>query len=401
MSVPNYYRPYVSDSESGSESESGYDSSTDSLRTSVSFSNAAPNFATFAQELLKPAIGGPTVLDSNIQVTLEKKRIYSLYNNPSDDILYGVSTSSLYVPDISSNLIRAAKQQVTSIINIDSRDRDKQVYSQPTNLQLRLPRVYRNIINFQIVQIKLLSAFYYFRKSKNNISISINEQNRLLDSNNQVVTGSNITDSNYYKTLNIITNKIREGTYDINTLINELTIQLNTTPIFYDFTGGFNQFVPLFASTGDLSVGFNLPGDYYYDSIINDYIANPTIDQIVTKYFKSRFANQTSYSVDNIKIAYYYPVLKELLLDNSYNGTTINFSTVNPSYLLPGETPYTRCVYYFQGLNDPYVLSVIQQSISVLDNYRLAHTFRYTLINKYNVSYDTFNNHISIATPSL
>ena len=403
MSVPNYYRPYVSDSEneSGSESDSGYDSSTESLRTSASFSNAAPNFATFAQELLKPPIGGPSVLDSNSQVTLEKKRIYSLFNNPSDDILYGISTSSLYVPDISSNLIRAAKQQVTSIINIDSRDRDKQVFNQPTNLQLRLPRVYRNIINFQIVQIKLLSAFYYFRKSKNNISISINEQNRLLDSNNNIVTGSNITNPNYYKTLNIITNTIREGTYDINTLINELTIQLNTTPIFYDFTGGFNQFVPLFASTGDLSVGFNLPGDYYYDSIINDYIANPTIDQIVTKYFKSRFANQTSYTVDAIKIAYYYPVLKELLLDNSYNGTTINFSIIDPSYLLPGETPYTRCVYYFQGLSDPYVLNVIQQNISILDSYRLAHTFRYTLINKYNVSYDTFNNHISIATPSL
>lgn len=402
MSLPNYYRPYVSDSESDSGSETGYDTSTESTTSSrASFSNAVPNFATFAQELLKPTIGGPNVLEPDTQVNLQQKRIYSLYNSSNDTILSGISTSTLFVPDISSNLIRAVKQQVTSIINLDSTDRDKQVFSQPTNLQLRLPRVYRNIINFQIVQLKLLSAFYYFRKSKNNISISINEQNRFLDSNNNVVTGSNITDSNFNKTLNIITNKIREGSYDINTLINELTIQLNITPVFYDFVGGFNQFVPLFASTGDYSVGFNLPGDYYYDSIINNYIANPTIDQIVSKYFKSRFANQTSYTVDNIKIAYYYPVLKEILLDENYLGDAINFTSANSSYLLTGETPYTRCVYYFQGLNDQYILSVIQTNISVLDSYRLAHTFRYTLINKYVISYNTFNNHISITTPSL
>jgi hypothetical protein len=401
MSLPNYYRPYVSDSESDNDSESGYTTNTESVRTSASFSNDAPNFATFAKELLKPTIGGPRVLDPETQLNIQQNRLYSLYNDQNDTILSGLSTTQLYVPDLSSNLIRATKQQVTSIINLDSRDRDKQVFSQPTNLQLRLPRVYRNIINFQIVQVKLLSAFYYFRISKNNISISINEQNRFLDSNNNVVTGSNITDPNFTKKLNIITNNIREGSYDINTLINELTIQLNTGPIFYDFVGGFNQFVPLFASTGDFSVSFNLPGDYYYDSVINEYIVNPTIDQIVSKYFKSRFAGQTSYTVDNIKIAYYYPVLKELLLDNSYAGDAINFSLANSSFLLPGETPYTRCVYYFQGLNDQYVLSVIQANVSVLDSYRLAHTFRYTLINKYQVSYDTFNNHISIDTPSL
>jgi hypothetical protein len=382
----------VADSETNSDT--GYDTSTESTTSSTaSFSNAVPNFANFAQELLKPTI------DS--QVTVEQTGNYSLYNNVSDTILYGISTATLYVPDNSSNAMRSVKQQITSIVNIDSRDRDKQVFNQPTNLQLRLPRVYRNIINFQVVQIKLLSAFYYFRESKNNISISINEQNRFLDSNNSVVTGSNITDSNFNKTLNIITNKIREGSYDINTLINELTIHLNTAPIFYDFVGGFNQFVSLFASTGDYSVGFNLPGDYYYDSIINNYIANPTIDQIVTKYFKSRFANQTSYTVDNIKIAYYYPVLKEVLLDENYLGDAINFSSANSSFLLAGETPYTRCVYYFQGLNDQYILSVIQTNISVLDSYRLTHTFRYTLVNKYVISYDTFNNHISITTPSL
>ena len=184
-------------------------------------------------------------------------------------------------------------------------------------------------------------------------------------------------------------------------MINELTIQLNLTPIFYDYVGGFNQFVLLFASTGDLSLPFNLPGDYYYDSIINDYVANPTISTIVSKYFKQQFAGQTGYTINEMKVAYYYPVIKEQLLDKKYLGPSIDFTNVDPSYLLPTETPYTRCVYYFQGLDDVYVQNVIQQNISVLETYRIKHTFRYTLVNKYVVSYDTFSNYITISTPSL
>jgi len=397
MSSGNYYRPYDSESDTGSDT----DMETESVVSQASFSNTAPNFATFAQELLKSSTGGPKVLQPDDEVNLAQRRDFSLFNNESDTILSGLSTSTLYIPDNSSNLIKFTTTQVTSIINLDSKDRDKRTYPQPTALQLRLPRVYRNIINFQVVQIKLLSSFYYFRRTKNNITISINEQNRYLDSNNSVVTGSNITDSNYPKKLNTITNTIREGSYDINTLINELTIQLNTPPLFYDFVGGFNQFVPLFASSGDLSVGFNLPGDYFYDILVKDFIANPTIEQIVTKYFKTRFAGLTSYTIDNIKIAYYYPVLKKMLLDKLYTGTLINFTNANSTYLLVGETPFTRCVYYFQGLADQYVLSVIQANILTLDAYRLTHTFRYTLINKYNVGYDTYNNNIHITTPSL
>ena len=397
MSSVNYYRPYSSDTESETDSEA----ETESVVSDATFTNAAPNFATFAQELLRPSITETQVVETDNREELSQDRNFSLYNNDSDTILSGISTSTMYVPDNSSNILKFTTTQVTSIINLDSKDRDKRTYPQPTALQLRLPRVYKNIINFQVVQIKLLSAFYYFRAAKNNLTISINEQNRYLDNNNNVVTGSNITDSNYPKRLNTITNTIREGSYDINTLINELTIQLNTPPLFYDFIEGFNQFVPLFASTGDLSVGFNLPGDYFYDILVKDYIANPTIDQIVTKYFKTRLAGLTSYTIDNIKIAYYYPVLKEILLDKLYLGTPIDFTNANSTFLLIGETPFTRCVYYFQGLSDQYVLSVIQANITTLDSYRLAHTFRYTLINKYNVGYDTYNNHIHITTPSL
>ena len=411
MDRTKYYNPYISDSESdsGSESDNNTTSSVESFQTSPL--EPGQNFAQLARNLLQPSsnfsstnIGGPTFNTIENQVLYTKGRNYALYNSSNDNIDSGISTSTLYIPQntgSTSNLLNASRQQVTSIINLDSTDRDKVVYSQPTNLQLRLPRTYKNIINFQIVQIKLLSAFYYFRKSKQNISISINEQGRYLDLQGNVVTGSNVTNPNFPKVLNIITNSIREGSYDIVSLINELITQLNNVPIFYDFIGGFSDFVPLFASTGDYSVGFNLPGDYYFNSVTNEFITNPTIEQIVTNYFKSRYAGQTSYSINNIKIAYYYPVLKEILLDNNYFGNPIDFTNADSNQLLPGETPTTRCIYYFQGLNDSYVLSVILTNVLNLDSYRLKHTFRYNLINKYNVFYDTFNNHITINTDSL
>ena len=365
MDNTKYYRPYVSDSEN-SDSESD--------TSSVSYVNTAANFIEHAIDLAT----GPSFTDISSQVFYSQPKSYSLFNSAFENILYNVSSTTFLDTSQQQKLLDIETTQVTSIILVDSKHRDKQVYPQPTDLSLRLPRTYTNILNFQIVQLKLLSAFFYFRRTKQNVTISINEEGRDLSP--------------------IIT--IREGSYDINTLIEELKIQLNTPPIFYDFIGGFNDFVPLFASTGDYSLGFNLPGDYFYDSVLNEFIVAPTMDQIVKKYFQSRYAGQTSYSVDNIKIAYYYPVLKEILLDNNYTGPKISFN-VDTSSLPANETPYTRCVFYFQGLNDSFVLSVINLNVSVLDTYRLSHTFRNTLVNNYNVFYDSFNNRIAINTLSL
>jgi len=393
----NYYRPYLSESE---DSPSDSDTDTSSLKSEASYINTLPNFKDFALHLNNEA-SGPAFTDISAQVFYAKPKLYSLYNTVFEDSV-NIFTSSIFVDKTKqANILSVQKQQVTSIINIDSVNRDKSVYPQPTNVILRLPRIYRNITNFQIVQMKLLSAFFYFRLTKQNISIPINEQSRYLDFNGNVVTGSNVTDSNFYKVPNVITTKIREGSYDINGLINELNLHLNTPPIFYDFINGITDFINLFQSTGDYGVGFNLPGDYFYDSVLNQFFANPTLDYIVTRYFQTRYAGQTSYTINQMTIAYYYPVLKEILLDENYSGTPVNFNTANSSFLNSTETPYTRCVYYFQGLNDQYVFSVISTNISVLDKYRLAHTFRYSLVNKYSVSYDTFNNRVLISAPSL
>jgi len=363
------YKPYNSDSESDSDSESSYTTDTSSDTTSTSSTSTSS-----AEESVKEGFQGPDY--TALATALAEPKIGSSTNTTG-----GYATFSNYTipPDASGSLLTSSSQQVTSIIMIDSANRDKNLFINPTNLTLRLPRIYKKVVNFQILQIKLLSAFYYFSVAKQNIYITIQELGRIP-----------------------IQTTIREGTYDINSLLAEINTELNNTPIFYDFINGFQDFAQKFAVTGDFSLNFNYPGDYYYDSLLDQYIANPTTAQIVSRYFVQQFAGLSSYTADQIKIAYYYPVLKEVLLDNSYSGTPIDL-TLNTSQadLLPGETPYSRVVYTFQGINDPVILELITNNTPSLTEYRLNNTFRYYLINKYNVFYETQTNRIIFSSSSL
>lgn len=395
-----YYAPYLSDSDTGyssdtSDSSGGTDDSEvseGSTGTETSIEAQAlngPDYREFASALQLTQAAAPSFTELET-VTNRKQGGLNMapYTFARDNL------DALYVKKDPSGAdiektIDFAKQTITSIIMLDSRDRDKKIYPQPTNLTLRLPRPYKNITNFQIIQIKLLSSFFYFRADKNNITITIHEQGRYLPPG--ATSGP----------LNAITATIREGTYNINTLISELTTQLNRTPIFYDFTGGFSQFAALFASTGDYSLNFNQPGDNYYDALNNQFIANPTMTQIVQKYFQTLNAGLSSYTLDQIKVAYYYPVLKEIILDKNYPPDGLSYDIPDTSALLPTETVRSRCIYTFQGINDPIVLQMVNLNVTILDSYRLAHTFRFALINRYTISVQSNNNRVTITSSQL
>jgi len=363
-----YYRPYTSDSESDSASESGSDTT----------EMVAPNYRQFATDLQLTKAAGPDlptdreVLDAKVYTS---ESPYDAYVPSATDV------SGITIPKTES-----AKTNITSIIMLDSRNRDKAVYPQPTFLTLRLPRVYTRILNFQVIQVKLLSSFFYFRPDKNNLDVSIQEIGRLL------TNGSD----------NVIQTKIREGTYDILTLLNELNLQLNRTPIFYDFINGFSDFAPLFATSGDFSLNFNQPGDNFFDALNKVFITNPTMTQIVGKYFQTQSSGFTSYQINELKVAYYYPVLKEILLDPDYpNAINLTLDAATTPYLGAGETVNSHIIYNFAGLRDPIVQYVVNNNLLVLDNYRLAHTFRFSLINRYVVSYSTNNNRITFSSTQL
>ena len=93
--------------------------------------------------------------------------------------------------------------------------------------------------------------------------------------------------------------------------------------------------------------------------------------------------------------------MKEVLLDPDYVDE-LNLNIVNSvGALLPGETVRSRCIYTFQGLNDPVVQEVISLNLTLLDTYRFKHTFQYTLVNKYNVSYEPQSNQVIVSSDSL
>uniref|UniRef100_A0A6C0AMJ1 Uncharacterized protein n=1 Tax=viral metagenome TaxID=1070528 RepID=A0A6C0AMJ1_9ZZZZ len=279
---------------------------------------------------------------------------------------------------------------ITTLFLIDSVNRDKIAFPQPTTFSLRLPRIYKNVKSVQLTEVKLLCSFYYFSIAKANIYLPIIERGR-----ESITTFNNIPITKFVT--------IREGTYNINDLLSEIQTELNYTPLFYDFPNGFLDFNNKFTVSGDLSINFNQPGDTYYDSLNSKYITNPTMATIVSYYWGSRYAGLSSYTLDQLKVAYYYPVLYELLLD--LNDITarpyLNFSAP-PNYSASDNLPVeSHVIFNMSGINDQAALYLINNNIALLDIYRLNHTFRYSLVNRYQVSYDTNSLHVNFTTITL
>lgn len=361
------YKDYDSSSETSSV---GSDESLEQL--------AGPNFADFARQL--------TYKSGN------EGNSYFFPYEKGDEAAEKKSEGTYVFPStITEKKDPPKSTDVTTLFLIDSLNRDKVAFPQPTNLTLKLPRVYKNVKSISLTQVKLLCSFYYFSDSlaKSNIYLPVIERGR-----------ESISTYNRAPLTKVI--KIRQGTYGINDLLNEIQTEMNYTPLFYDFPDGFTDFIKIFTISGDFSINFNQPGDTYYDSLNNKYIQNPTLASIVSYYWGSRYAGLTDYTMDQFKVAYYYPVLYEVFLDDS-DKTAKPFLNLNipASFLGPGETVYSHLIFNMSGINDKVALYLINLNIQLLDTYRVNHTFRYSLVNRYQLAYDTNSLQVNITTTTL
>lgn len=371
-----YYRPYqespkpsdeepISDTDAGIES-SEYDSdySYETQRGQLPYAPTNRFEPPDRAELYR--MGGPALSGNkaNEFTTREGAPFDKSGWDPAKPINYGKTE------------FKTASKGSATMLLVDSLNRDRVAYPQPTHLQLHLPRVYRNVTGITVSQMKLLSAFLYFRNNKYNTNFKVYEEGRTLPNN-----GSNIIDVN-----------IREGSYSIGELLQELQYQMNTTPTFFHFPNDFNDFATAFAVSGDLGLNFNLPGDYYYDALLQKFLSNVSSDYIVTRYFVGRYAGQSIYTLGEIEVAYYYPVLKEALLDPK--------ESVNILLPTTGD-PYNRIVFGFQGLQDSYVLSVIRANVTELDRYRDTRTFQNSLVNNYIWTLNSYNKRVNVASSNL
>jgi hypothetical protein len=285
----------------------------------------------------------------------------------------------------------------TSIIMVNSQYRDQSTYPQPTYFSIRLPRVYKNISAISFSDMKLLTSFYYFRTTKGNTDITVYEKDRITVDINNLITST------------IVKRFIRTGSYNINSLLTEIQLQLNYTPLFFDFPNGINDFITAFRSSGDYFLNFNQPGDYFYNTTTQTWVPNPTINTILSQYWNTRYAGLSYYSNDQILLAYYYPILQEYIQDPDYSNQALDLSTAlvvlqsSSTSTLTNEDVIEYLVYSFKGINPPdqIALAAIQANIPTLDTYRLKHTFRYWLINKYTVGLQAQSQNVYITTNSL
>jgi hypothetical protein len=107
------------------------------------------------------------------------------------------------------------EQRVTSVLMVDSLDRDQRAYPLPTQMRLKLPRVYKNVERIDIVQVKLLSGLYTVSAARGNNTITVE-----IGATPIVVT-------------------IPDGTYTIQQMIDALTEALPTSvSVSYSCTTG-------------------------------------------------------------------------------------------------------------------------------------------------------------------
>lgn len=392
----HYYRPYDSADESGSDSEtttstdSWFSYGMDQHPAPVGSNDGIPNFKAFAsqQQLRDAAARNFSTVKDELKYGIDrlgKYTVFSQYDAPIPDL----SGEDQY----GKTRFATSDGNENSLVLVDSRYRDRTAYPQPTQFSLRLPRIYKNVTNITLSDVKLLTSFYFFRTSKGNTDITVYEKGR------QTLTYEGDTVST------IVKRYIATGSYNIDSLQSEIQLQLNYTPLFFDFPNGFNDFIAQFRASGDYSINFNQPGEFFYNNTTNLWIPNPTVNTIVTHFWPSRFAGLTNYTVDQTLIAYYYPVLNEYLYDEEYSNTDLNLDVgigLNPA-VTTRQDVINWILYEFSGINppDPIVFAVINANRSILDKYRLQHTFRYWLINKYVVGRDTRSQNVYITSPSL
>jgi hypothetical protein len=151
--MATYYRPYLPSDSELSDADSEY-SGTESVESTESVSqrpeNAGPDiegpdFVALADALNAPVnlkeVAGPSLVTSQQQIEYGENRLDSR------------TTYSAYgMPDVSGQDLKTVETDIPTVIMLQSRDRDKTIFTQPTDCKLFLPRIYKNVTGFSIVQ---------------------------------------------------------------------------------------------------------------------------------------------------------------------------------------------------------------------------------------------------------
>lgn len=292
------------------------------------------------------------------------------------------------------NYIIPPRTTKTSLFSMKSVNRDKRIYPTPYNFQLKLPRVYKNVTKFQLVQLSFPNTSGGVTGQPLFLSSLVQDMLRNGISPECVDTCVSIV--NCTPTTNTVamiemsrisptgdplltTVSVPDGNYSNSELASELSFQGSNTPPLNLIT--YSQFKDTFIHTRDVSVLFNEPGDTFY-SQTGARIHRPTKDAIMNTYYTQQHIDGLSEITDKIAFtAYYYPIMKELLA-----------RPLSSPFLPNYDDLVAHFNGFFEGLDSEYYYQACSTNQRVLDAFRPHLTFQIQNINNYSWKFNDKDN---------
>ena len=371
-----YYQPYDSNTDLDSETDTDLDSDTDSTEDVRIRREQDPRYAI----LVAP---GPNLAAQNTTI------------NPIDVGAPWDETTN--IRSLADHVyLDPPKTTKTSLVSIKSTDRDTNVFPTPFRFQLKLPRVYKDVTKFQLVQmsfpngannvipnnlftsslvLKLLAqgvpssclstCVSVIDCSLASHSLGVAEQGRLTPAGEPL--------------LGTIT--IPHGNYNESQMASELTFRANSTPPMNLVS--YEDFKDVFMNTRDISILFNEPGNSYYSAITNARYHAHTKENIMNTYYTQQHIDILPEITESVAyVAYYFPILKEIVASGRSQPFLHSDSLSHNDIVQVVMGP-------FQGFDSPIYLALCQQNQGTLDSYRRHLTFEVRNINNYTWVYNS------------
>lgn len=371
--------PYASSSESGDSSED------DGPWSEISDeSEADPRYAIHRA-------AGPTMADPKLQ------SMYSMASGGAGAAPFDTATN---ITSLENHVyLDPPKTTKTSLISIKSIDRDKSVWPTPYNFQIKLPRTYKNVTKFQMVQMSFPNN-NATNASQVSLITSTIVQNLLLKGVPSTCISDCIgvitctTGAHSLALLEsgrvnregqplLVTLPVADGIYEDGALARELTFRANATPPM-DLIS-FDAFRVAFQVTRDASLLFAEPGGEGFVSAASQrrIHGNHTKEDIMSVYYTQQHIDSLPEITDSIAlVAYYYPVLKEVVATQRAEP----FLRWVPDEMTKTYADVVeRVMGCFEGLDSPWYASMCTWNREALDGYRRHLTFETRNINRYQV----------------
>lgn len=442
--APHYYRPYndqdddlagrARSNSSTTNSSSVSDSSINSSGGSDTGDTIDPRY-----ELIRAA--GPRLTD-------DKKYDVSVPGKLWETKYPFQSPPPFPTDSLSPLLQNPATKQQQSQFSFNSQNRDTSQYPYSSYLKIMLPRVYKNVSAFNVVQIAFPNLNGVIPDNTGTIETEIEksliktvfnldglipntnpnlcepQQTTTTDIINEIIdfkfnpttylkpydyclshqlAGSFLGISSCLDTVLIsesgrnnpaggplyLTYNIPPGRYIPSSIVTALNNSMNSSPYFSLYS--YNDYLALIQGGKGAIIGFAYPNLTYYNNLVKQYItAGVTRDTIATFYYPNI---DTIFSkpptTQEIFVSYYYPALKEVLISPilRYLLNYLNYDFFDV---------YNNTVLKFLGLNYKQYVDLCTANEKFLSIVREYYNQKYYAVNVYNWYFNTDRNRIGV-----